>query len=105
MNSVVISCSDTSPPDIESVVADLWREVLGHVGPVRPTDNFFALGGDSLTMMLFLFRAQETFGVEVPPAVVLDAPELHCVCRALKHAFAEASPSLSSGSPARPPSV
>lgn len=79
-------------PASEPVVADLWREVLGHAGPIGPSDNFFSLGGDSLAMMLFLFRAQETFGVELPPATMLDAAELRCVCRALNEALTATSP-------------
>ncbi len=100
-----IPCDEASPPGLQAAVAGLWREVLGHDGPLRPTDNFFALGGDSLTMMLFLFRAQETFGVELSPATMLDAAELHCVCRALEQALAETNRMASSDAPAHPPSA
>ena len=88
MNQAQISCPAT-PAQIEPAIADLWREVLGLNGPIHSTDNFFALGGDSLTMMLFLFRAQEVFAVELPAATMLDAPELNCVCRALADALAQ----------------
>lgn len=93
---------DASSPGIELGVIDLWRELLGHAGPIEQTDNFFGLGGDSLTMMLFLFRAQEIWGVELAPAVMLEAPELRCVCHALREAVAHAS-QFPSGPPALPP--
>ncbi|MFF4815205.1 amino acid adenylation domain-containing protein [Kitasatospora sp. NPDC001309] len=47
----------------EQAVARLWAELLG-VTP-GPEDDFFALGGHSLTATLLLNRVREVFGVEL----------------------------------------
>ncbi|RCG33247.1 hypothetical protein DQ384_02110 [Sphaerisporangium album] len=49
----------------ETAVAAMWAELLG-VTPGSVDDDFFELGGQSLTMVRFLARVQETYGVELP---------------------------------------
>jgi acyl carrier protein len=58
------------------VLAELWREVLQT--PVLPseTDNFFALGGDSMMMTMLEFRIGEELSIELTPGAVLSAPSL-----------------------------
>nr|QCE43603.1 nonribosomal peptide synthetase subunit 2 [Cystobacter sp. SBCb004]QCE43607.1 nonribosomal peptide synthetase subunit 2 [Expression vector pArg23-V1]QCE43611.1 nonribosomal peptide synthetase subunit 2 [Expression vector pArg235-V1]QCE43616.1 nonribosomal peptide synthetase subunit 2 [Expression vector pArg2345-V2]QCE43622.1 nonribosomal peptide synthetase subunit 2 [Expression vector pArg2345-V1]QCE43628.1 nonribosomal peptide synthetase subunit 2 [Expression vector pArg2345-V1-BsaI]UEN69 len=48
----------------EAVIASIWAQLLG----VEPdaADNFFALGGHSLTATQLCTRLREAFGVEVP---------------------------------------
>ena len=60
----------------EQTVADLWREVLQTSTQPRPIDNFFDLGGDSMTMVMLEFRLQEEFSVELPVGAVLTAPTI-----------------------------
>ena len=64
----------------EAAVAAIWAQELQRAVPVLSGDNFFALGGDSLTMMLVLFRVNEELGVELPPAALLESPELRAFC-------------------------
>ena len=47
-------------------LAGVWRDVLG-TGPVAASDNFFALGGDSLSAMEVAIRARD-LGIRVRPA-------------------------------------
>ncbi|MFI7673279.1 amino acid adenylation domain-containing protein [Actinophytocola sp. NPDC049390] len=49
----------------ERVIADIWRELLG-VPEVRVTDNFFALGGDSIISLQVIARAKK-FGIQLTP--------------------------------------
>lgn len=49
----------------ETAVAAMWAELLG-VTPGSAGDDFFELGGQSLTMVRFLARVQETYGIELP---------------------------------------
>ena len=60
----------------EQRVAALWREIMQSDVRLGPTDNFFTLGGDSLAMTMVLFRVNETFGVELATASLMEAPEL-----------------------------
>jgi hypothetical protein len=99
MNAVAHAAQDDAILRIAKSVADLWCEVLGIPGPIQSTDTFFELGGDSLTMLLFLFRANELFGVDLPPAVMLDAPELQSVCSAFARAVSAASSAPSGAIP------
>lgn len=60
----------------DHILAELWREVLQSADLPVPTDNFFALGGDSMAMVMLEFRIREEFSVELPAGVVLGAPTL-----------------------------
>ncbi|NJC74317.1 amino acid adenylation domain-containing protein, partial [Planosporangium thailandense] len=59
--------------DVERVVANIWAEVLG-VERVGVTDNFFALGGDSILSIRVIARLRGEFGVALSPRVLFTAP-------------------------------
>ena len=65
------SATDASP-DVESL-CHLWADVLG-VQEVRPDDDFFSLGGDSVAIMIMLMRLEETYGTYLEQADIFDAP-------------------------------
>ncbi|MEV5215334.1 amino acid adenylation domain-containing protein [Streptomyces albidoflavus] len=56
----------------ESVVAAVWREVLG-VEEVGATDDFFQIGGDSLSMVRVLSRLRTVLGAELPVRTLFRA--------------------------------
>lgn len=77
--------------DTEHVVATLWCEALQMNELPAATDNFFALGGDSMTMTMLEFRISEELGVELPTGTVLNSPtvrELSAVIDAARVASA-----------------
>ena len=45
-------------------VIDLWTEI--GLRPASPDDDFFVLGGQSLTLVRFLALVHERYGVELP---------------------------------------
>jgi non-ribosomal peptide synthase protein (TIGR01720 family) len=49
----------------EKIIADIWREILD-VDDVSVTDNFFALGGDSIISLQVIARARR-FGIQLTP--------------------------------------
>ncbi|MFI6541049.1 phosphopantetheine-binding protein, partial [Nonomuraea sp. NPDC050547] len=62
---------DTNPnlpinpaPTTQEVLAQIWQEVLD-VPQVKPDDNFFALGGHSLSAVRMLFKARERLAAEL----------------------------------------
>ncbi|SEN89888.1 non-ribosomal peptide synthetase [Actinacidiphila rubida] len=59
---------------IEQLIAGVWSEVLG-VPDIGADDNFFHLGGDSLTAVRVVARIFEVFGT-VSPYTIFDAPTL-----------------------------
>jgi hypothetical protein len=52
------------PDDLEATVVLMWTD-LG-LRPSGPADDFFVLGGQSLTLVKFLTLVQRDLGVEVP---------------------------------------
>ena len=82
---------------VRDTVGAVWCEVLQHSTRPGPSDNFFSSGGESLSMMLFLFRIHEELGVDLPPAIVMDARHFDDICAAVWKAFSSASPA--SGTP------
>lgn len=58
---------------LEETLADLWKGVLG-LERVGSKDNFFAIGGNSLSSLQILNRVNETFGVEVSLREFFGAP-------------------------------
>jgi amino acid adenylation domain-containing protein len=79
---------------LETAMAELWAEVLG-VPRVGMQDDFFALGGDSLSAVRLLSAVREQFGVGFPLAALFAAPRvgpvLERVLEALSAEFAEAA--------------
>lgn len=56
---------------IESVVAEIWQEVLD-TPEVRVGDNFLDVGGNSLRAGEIVWRVRDALGVELSIDVVLD---------------------------------
>lgn len=48
-------------------VAAIWSEVLQSPDGFDAEDRFFARGGDSVSMMMMLFRIQNELQVEIAP--------------------------------------
>lgn len=74
--------------DVERVLARILAEVLG-VDSVAGDDNFFTLGGDSISSIQVSARARRA-GLEVNPRAVLEAPTLTELARNVRAAGAAA---------------
>nr|WP_030410856.1 non-ribosomal peptide synthetase [Streptomyces sp. NRRL S-1448] len=59
--------------DAERRTAAIWADVLG-VPEVGVTDDFFALGGDSILSIRLTSRLAEAFGTELTPRAVFTHP-------------------------------
>ncbi|MDC0720329.1 non-ribosomal peptide synthetase/type I polyketide synthase [Nannocystis bainbridge] len=65
---------EEAPRDgLAAIVAEIWREALG-VTRVHDSDNFFDLGGTSLTAVKIRARVRERFGVTTPVHALLEHP-------------------------------
>ena len=66
---------------LETGLADLWQEVLG-VRPAGLDDDFFAMGGDSLTAVRLFERLRDRYGIEpVLPDFFFDPTIRHLAQR------------------------
>lgn len=60
---------------IEFLLADIWRAVLG-VEEIGRNDNFFDLGGNSLSAIQVVARAQQLFGNDIPITTLFEGGTL-----------------------------
>lgn len=56
-------------------LAAIWRDILG-VSGITPEDDFFALGGHSLSAVRMIARVRKDFGVSLPLGKLFEAPRL-----------------------------
>ncbi|GLZ75743.1 non-ribosomal peptide synthetase [Actinorhabdospora filicis] len=78
---------------VEERLAGLFAELLGGDGGIGAEDDFFALGGDSLTAVRLLLRVRDEWGVHLGLAEVFAAPTVARLA-ALLTGSATASPEL-----------
>jgi acyl carrier protein len=63
------------PPrnSVEEALAKIWADLLD-LNQVGINDNFFDLGGHSLTATRVISRVVETFSLDLPITVLFDSP-------------------------------
>lgn len=72
---------------IETVVADLWGDLLQQE-QVGALGNFFELGGDSLLATQLMARIREQFQVEVPLRSLFQSPTVETIANAIAEGLA-----------------
>jgi amino acid adenylation domain-containing protein len=83
--------------DVETRLVSIWRELLG-LEELGVTENFFALGGNSLLAMQILARVRKTYEVEISIRSLFDGPSVEELAREIERAKA-------SGAVARTPTI
>lgn len=63
---------------IEEAIAEIWRDVLGFES-VGVHDDFFRLGGSSLSMMQIVARVQRRFDAPLPYQAFFEAPTIAAI--------------------------
>jgi thioesterase domain-containing protein/malonyl CoA-acyl carrier protein transacylase len=61
--------------DLERTITLIWQEVLG-IAPIGVQDNFFDLGGDSLTAIHLLSRLGQALNMAMPSHSLFQAPTI-----------------------------
>ncbi|WP_410667887.1 amino acid adenylation domain-containing protein [Amycolatopsis sp. cmx-4-68] len=92
------SAAPESP--LEAELGRLWKELLGldHLGH---TDNFFAIGGNSLKSLQVLNRVNTTFGIEISVLEFFGTPTIRGLATSVERALTEQVASLSDDEAAR----
>jgi oxalate---CoA ligase len=87
--------------ETERVIADIWTRLL-KIERIGVKDNFFLMGGDSITAVRFVSEVKTRFGIELPLQSVFRSPTVEQIGRVISQGI-EKSPShslvkISSGS-------
>ena len=80
------SHSGAEPPGgapLERTLAELWSAALGRDG-VGPEDDFFQLGGDSLSAVELLRAVERELHVRLPLASLIELPTVRAMARGLE---------------------
>jgi acyl-CoA synthetase (AMP-forming)/AMP-acid ligase II/acyl carrier protein len=73
---------------VEDMVLKIWMDVL-RVEGFGVDDDFFALGGDSLSATQMLSRVRDMFQVELPMAQLLKTPTIATLARIIEQALVD----------------
>ena len=71
--------------EMEHTIAEVWKNVLG-LQNVGVEDNFFAVGGNSMMMVLLFTRMRERLGRRIDLTSILSSPTIAAQARALESA-------------------
>jgi amino acid adenylation domain-containing protein len=76
------------PPhtDIEEALAGIWAEALG-IQQVGRNENFFDLGGDSLSACQIILSIKQTCNVDLPLLIMFHAPTVAALAEKLEETF------------------
>ena len=89
-----------SDDDVAITLTRWWKELLG-VDKVGIRDDFFDLGGQSLTGVRLLAKVKKKYGVDLKLATLFSAPTIEKLCAVVDNRKAEA-PEFHSLIPIRP---
>jgi len=64
------------------LLTGIWRELLGY-GEIGIRDNFFDLGGSSLTALVLFARIEKKFGKKLPISTLYEAPTIETLAGVL----------------------
>ncbi|MFF7633575.1 amino acid adenylation domain-containing protein [Kitasatospora sp. NPDC008050] len=81
---------DAPAGELERLIAGIWSEILGVAG-IGPDENFFNLGGDSLTALRVAGRMLETPYADVSHVTVFEAQTVRELAAAMAAAGAPAA--------------
>jgi amino acid adenylation domain-containing protein len=66
--------------ETEKLLGDIWQQMF-LVSPVSRDDDFFYLGGDSLSVVSLLEKLKQEFGVHIPLSNFVNQPSLGALAR------------------------
>jgi phosphinothricin acetyltransferase len=67
------NATDEKRSEIETRVAEIWATVLG-ISKIAPDDNFFVLGGTSISALAVIAGVREAFEDEIPLSALFENP-------------------------------
>ncbi|BCJ74464.1 hypothetical protein CS0771_40080 [Catellatospora sp. IY07-71] len=85
------AAGQAAPPDPAAGLAAVWTALLGieHLGP---DDDFFAVGGTSLTAVQLVAQVRAAYGVRLSMRQIFDAPTLSAMAKTIEQRLPDARP-------------
>jgi acyl carrier protein len=80
---------DAVEREVAAALAPIWTSLLG-IDRIRPDDDFFAIGGTSLTAVQLVAQVRASFGVRLSLRLIFDAPTLDAMARTIEQRRAAA---------------
>jgi amino acid adenylation domain-containing protein len=73
--------ADSPMSETEQVLSEIWSKALEHESGPTPGDDFFELGGDSLTAAVVAAEVHARFGVEIELHAFVESPTVASMAR------------------------
>jgi FkbH-like protein len=73
---------------IEEQLAQIWQETIG-IDAVSREDNFFDVGGQSLSAVMMGFKIRQTFGIDFSLPMLMQFPILHAQAEKIQELLLE----------------
>ncbi len=80
--------ADESLNDIEEKILEIWSDIL-KTKRINTNDNFFDLGGHSLSSIQLICQLQKKFGINIPMQRFLDSPTIASLAAKIKSEVSE----------------
>ncbi|MBI5726269.1 MAG: amino acid adenylation domain-containing protein [Ignavibacteriales bacterium] len=77
-------------PDEEQQLKNIWIEFFKS-SLIHSSDNFFTLGGDSLSAVHMMYRINEAFNIELPIRTIFDSPTIESLVGKIMAALPQTS--------------
>ena len=81
--------------ETENIVSQIWSEVLQQE-TIKPENNFFELGGDSLMTIIVMFQVNDKLKVNMPPYTISQSPTLREFCYKIDEQISSSDPDIRS---------
>jgi len=97
VQAAIIKETRRTQTGLEKIIAGAWSDILGIVSPGME-DNFFFSGGHSLLGMRLFTRLQARLGLNLPIALLFQAPTIASLAQAIQPLL-DGLPAAESGAP------
>ncbi|MBE9178534.1 SDR family NAD(P)-dependent oxidoreductase [Oculatella sp. LEGE 06141] len=84
-----------SRTDLEQTVASIWQQVLG-VTQIGMNDNFFDLGGNSLSSIQVVAQLKQALNIQIPVVSLYERPTVNALAALLRQDDQEEAPLVAS---------
>jgi len=79
-------------PELEEAVRTIWKEALQRE-QIGPDEDFFAIGGYSLTALAITTELERAFEIDLPPTILFEAPTIRDLAAVIGRMRSGKSPS------------